>query len=184
MLRAEFLNILRFRLAEVAVGPSSLRNQGAPGVIAAARSFLKGLDLGSFVVPEQSRFLSRLEEATAALQNGLPAGTRHWGAARKALNLFLRDALYCSDLTAHYGLQAIRCWLEVPLDRYVVRGLRRYPSLSGELPRWLGIKYLSPSVSGEYQRIASAVAREENVARVDLDVIFWRAEMLRPTAAL
>jgi hypothetical protein len=182
MLRAKFLDTLRLRLAEIAIGPAALRNQGAPGVIAAARSFLKGLDLRSFVVPEESGFLTNLDGATLSLQQRLPEGTRHWGGARKALNLFLRDALYCTDLAAQFGLQASRNWLEVPLDSYVARGLRGYPHLSGKLPRWIGIKHLTPATNAEYQAAATAVAREEDVARVDLDVIFWRAELLQPAA--
>src|SRR5262249_39672812 len=164
---------LRFRLAEIAVGPSALRKQGAPGVIAAARAFLKCLDLRSFVRPEGSAFLSELDAATVSLQEILPTGARHWGAARKALNLFLRDALYCADLATHYRLEVIRGWLEVPLDRHVALGLRRYPKLSGGLPRWAGIKHLTQQASGEYQEVACAVAQEEGMARVDLDVIFW-----------
>ncbi len=160
MLRADFLDSLRFRLAELAVGPSALRKQGAPGVIAAARSFLKGLDLCSFVVRKESDYLARLNRATESLQKVLPARAQHWGAARKALNLFLRDALYCSDLASHYRLQAIRSWLEVPLDRWVALGLRRYRNLSAGLPRWPGIKHLTPNASSEYQRVATAVARE------------------------
>lgn len=182
MRRDEFLDTLRLRLAEIAIGPSALRNQGAPGVIAAARSFLKGLDLRSFVVHEESSFLAKLDAATLDLQQSLPEGTRHWGGARKALNHFLRDALYCTDLATYYGLQVSRNWLEVPLDSYADRGLRRYPHLGCDLPRWLGIKYLTPGASGEYQCVASAVARAEDVARVDLDVIFWRAELLQPVA--
>jgi hypothetical protein len=183
MLRADFLETLRFRLAEIAVGHSALRNQGAPGVIAAARSFLKGIDLGSFVVPAEADFLARLDEMTVCLQKAFPAGTRHWGGARKALNLFLRDAVYCADLASHHRLHAIRGWLEVPLDRYVAQGLRGYAQLSAGLPRWKGIKYLTQASSGDYQQVASAVAREEGVARVDLDVLFWRAETLRPAVA-
>jgi hypothetical protein len=149
----------------------------------AARTFLKGLDLATFVVAEESRFVERLDEATVALQSSLPSGARHWGAARKALNLFLRDALYCSDLASHYGLQAVRGWLEVPLDRYVAQGLcQRYPDLAKGLPRWTRIKHLTPEASREYQLVASTAARKERLARVDLDVIFWRAEVLRPDA--
>ena len=48
MLQARFLDILRFRVAEIAVGASALRNQGAPGVVSAARTFLKSLDLAFF----------------------------------------------------------------------------------------------------------------------------------------
>jgi hypothetical protein len=183
MLQSEFLDTLKFRLAELAVGPSALRKQGAPGVVAAARSFLKTLDLRSFIDTDDAGFLAELNAATVALQRVFPPEARRWGAARKALNLFLRDAVYCWDLSRQYGLQAIRGRLEVPLDRQVALGLRRYPRLSVRLPRWPGVKYLSPPVSGEYQRVASAVAREERLARVDLDVIFWRAATLRPVTA-
>lgn len=182
MNRTQFLETLRFRVAEVAIGPSSLRNQGAPGVIAAARAFLKGLDLASFSVTEPKLFLPRLDEATCALQKALPPEGRTWGGARKALNLFLRDALYCSDLAAHFRLDAVREWLEVPLDSYVAQGLRGYKPLASNLPRWKGVIHLCPEVSDLYQQVASAVTREELEARVDLDVIFYRAGTLRPVA--
>ncbi len=184
MERSEFIETLRFRLAEVAIGPSALRNQGAPGVIAAARRFLKGLDLGSFVVDDESSFLAKLDAATYGLQKRLPEKAQHWGGARKALNLFLRDALYCSDLADYFKLKLIRNWLEIPLDSYTVRGLRRYRQLEHELPRWTGIKRLTPGASEKYQRAASEMANEKKVARVDLDVIFWRAELLQPNLAV
>lgn len=49
--------------------------------------------MSSFVVRSQPQFLAKLDAETCRLQTVLPAGTRHWGSARKALNLFLRDAL-------------------------------------------------------------------------------------------
>ena len=168
-------------MAESAVGATALRNQGASGVIAAARLFLMGLELRTFALREESHFLDQLDEATVTLQSALPAGARHWGAARKALNLFLRDVVYCSDLASHYRLQVIRTWLEVPLDSYVTRGLHSYPDLSDDLPQWSAIKSLTPQTSDKYQHVASLVARKEGLARVDLDVIFWRADSVRPT---
>jgi hypothetical protein len=184
MLRGEFLESLRFRLAENAVGPTALNNQGALGVIGVARSFLKGLDLGSFVETNAHAFLSRLDKATLSLLKALPVGAQNWGAARIALNLFLRDALYCADVAAQYRLQSIRGFLEIPLDRQADLGLRRYPNLSEGLPRWKGIKHLSAKVSNQYQQVASKVAEVECLARVDLDVIFWRALTLQPAAEL
>jgi hypothetical protein len=179
MLPDRFLESLRLRVAEIAIGPSSLRNQGASLVIASARSFLKCLDLRSFVASKPTAFMARLDQETAALRQSLPAGAQHWGAARKAINLFLRDAVYCSDLATSFGLHKIRDWLEVPLDRSVAKGLRDYPGMGQRLQPWRTIKSLSPEVSSAYQHVASAVAQEEGVARVDLDIIFFRADLLR-----
>jgi hypothetical protein len=46
----------------------------------------------------------------------LPAGAKNWGAARKALNLVLRDILYNQYLQREYGFNRIGKWLELPLD--------------------------------------------------------------------
>jgi hypothetical protein len=182
MLQAEFFDRLRFRLAESSVGDTALRNQGAPRVIAPARLFLKGLELSSFALSQESRFLDRLDAATDTLQRAFPPRCSALGTTRKALNPFLRDVVYYVDVASHYRLEAIRGWLEVPLDSYVARGLRRYPDLSDGLPSWRAIKFLTPQTSEKYQRVASLVARKEGLARVDLDVIFWRADSVRPTA--
>ena len=125
-----------------------------------------------FVTPDETGFLTYLDTTTTRLQEALPAGTRHWGAARKALNIFLRDLLYNSYLAPLYGLVPLRLWLEVPLDKDVAKGLGE---AGVSLPRWLGIKHLSPAMSALYQSAASAVAAERGLARVDLDVFFYRA---------
>jgi len=97
-----FLKVLQARTAQLAIGPSTLRNQGAPKAVANARDFLKELDLGSFKADVPGAFVVWLNEETEKLQNALPHGARNWGTARKALNIFLRDVLYNMYLCDEY----------------------------------------------------------------------------------
>ena len=92
-MKEELLKLLQYRTAEGATGPSALRNQGNRGVLAAARHFLKAIDLFEFSVTSEQKFKSVLDDHTNHLTLSFPEGARHWGAARKALNLFLRDVL-------------------------------------------------------------------------------------------
>jgi hypothetical protein len=87
------IRLLHERTAEVAIGPSTLRNQGAPGVVLAARQFLKELNLDSFRTSTEQQFRARLNTATKRLKDRLPKKARNWGAARKAINIFLRCPL-------------------------------------------------------------------------------------------
>jgi len=61
----------------------------------------------------------------------------------------------------------------VPLDSHVAAGLRAEPE-GKQLVRWPRIKHLGAEVSGQYQGVASAVAKRRGVTRVDLDVFYWR----------
>jgi hypothetical protein len=45
-------------------------------------------------------------------------------AARKALNIFLRDVFYNHYLREEYGFGRLEQWLELPLDMDAARGLR------------------------------------------------------------
>ena len=78
------------------IGPSRLRNHGAKGVIKAAQKYLAAVSLSRFLVQGEASFLGALDGAEEELRLSLPQGAQHWGAARKALNLFLRDR--CHDL--------------------------------------------------------------------------------------
>jgi hypothetical protein len=102
-----------------------------------------------------------------------PPEAKSWGAARKALNLFLRDAVYNHDLSHFYGLSKIRGWLEVPLDEDVGTSLCAEPE-GKNLPKWLKIKTLQLLDSAQFQSIASAVATRKRMRRVDLDIYYWR----------
>jgi hypothetical protein len=171
----EFLSRLQTRTAEAAIGASALRNQGAKGVVKAAREELAKTKLKSFAQFGSGQFLSTLNRTTETVKNALPTGAQNWGAARKAINLFLRDSVYNRDLSEMHGLKKIRRWLEVPLDRDVGSALRNEPE-GKALPLWPGLKKLTPEVSGEFQAVATKVAKRKRVARVDLDVYFWRGK--------
>src|SRR6266487_3891036 len=91
-MKPDLIDRVRYRVAQTAVGPSALRNQGGPNVVQRARRFLGRIDLNTFNVRAEARFRAQLDESTAELQSYLPQGARNWGTARKALSLFLRDA--------------------------------------------------------------------------------------------
>lgn len=171
------MRLLQDRAAEVAVGPSALRNQGSPGVVLAARRFLKSIKLRRFSKDTEVGFQRSLDAATEALRSSLPERARHWGTARKAINLFLRDCLYHSYLSLENELGRLEPWLEIPLDSQVAAGVLE----SGEsgLPRWPGIKHLSPDVSRLYQQAARRIASERGTDRVHLDLEWWRPRRKR-----
>jgi hypothetical protein len=49
----EFTKMIQIMVAIFAVGPSALRSQGAPGVIAAARHYVSNMDLARFSISSQ-----------------------------------------------------------------------------------------------------------------------------------
>jgi hypothetical protein len=164
----------RFRAQ--AIPANAIRNQGAEKVLEAIWNHLERVDLATFVTKDRRAFAHRLREATHRLQRRLPRrATRRWGAARKALNLFLRDCTYDHRLRAHYGLGKIEPWLEVPLDRYAAIALRKEPE-GRCLPPWDSLKRLKPKVSQQYQDVAQDVARRIGILRVHLDLYYWRDE--------
>ncbi len=171
-LSSRALQLLQDRVAEVAVGPSALRNQGSPGVVTEARRFLKSIKLSRFSTKSESGFQRSLDAATEVLKRRLPERARHWGTARKAINLFLRDCLYHSYLSLENRLGRLEPWLEIPLDSQVAAGVLGNGQTS--LPRWPGIKHLTPEVSQLYQQAARQIASERGVHRVHLDLEWWR----------
>jgi hypothetical protein len=169
----QFIKFLQYRTAEVAIGPSTLRNQGNKGVVAAARNYLKTIDLFKFSVTTERRFKSVLDTHTNKLKISFPKGARHWGTARKALNLFLRDVLYNRYLSRHFGFRQIENLLEIPLDKDAAKGIRKCYKTK-KLPSWEGIKDLTPQTSKAYQDAATCIASACKIGRVHLDVLYWR----------
>lgn len=168
---------LKVRTALLAIGRSTLRSQGAPGMVAVARRFLRNVDLKSFSVDTREQFISILNKQTELLASQFPAGgSGNWGAARKSLNIFLRDVFYCRPLCEHYKLALLEPWLEVPLDSNVHKGLLNDAAIV--IKPWPGVKALTPKVSSQLQNTASAVAECLGVARVHLDVRYWRKTAL------
>jgi hypothetical protein len=176
--QCDFLHTVQSYIAVQAIGPSSLRNQGSPGVIRAAREFLSELPLSYFPTGGEREFSLHLDEQTDRLLRRLPKNAQNWGAARKALNLFLRDALYNQYLASEFNLHAIEPWLEIPLDRAVARGLRGLWKKEGgeELPDWPGLKKLTPSISSRFQSFANNAVKNRGYARVHLDIYLWLEE--------
>jgi hypothetical protein len=155
-----------------AIGPSALRNQGATGVIKATREYLSQMDLKKFQVSSLDRFQCVLDSETAALVRSFPKSARNWGAARKALNLFLRDSLYNRYLSECFHLSELESWLEIPLDSIIAGALKK-KSTRGELPPWKGLKNLKPENSLKFQDFASIQAKSIGIARVHLDMYLW-----------
>lgn len=173
------INLLVDKIAESSIGRSTLRGQGAPGVNLAARNFLKKIKLNDFSLAKtQSDFKINLDAYTKKLQRKFPENARNWGAARKAINLFLRSIVYNRHTCKFFKLSHIEKWLEVPLDSYVAKGLR-LTNAGRELPRWKSIKSLEPDVSSEYQNVAKRVAKQLDIKRIHLDIYLWRDRGLK-----
>lgn len=167
--RRKFAKLIQVRAARVAVGPSTVRGQG-PGVVDAARHFLRSLKLAQFGTRSAPRFKRELDLATKRLMQRLPRRGRKWGVARKVLNIFLRDALYTWCLRDEYHLERAEPLMEVPLDRITAKRLRKKDK---KLPRWHGVRHLTPEDSALYQQRASDFAKKKGYARVHLDAEFW-----------
>ncbi len=159
------------KVATTAIGPSALRGQGA-GVLGASQQFLATRSLARIPKSNEIRFRGWLDRQTDDLLDVLPINGRPWGAARKAINLFLRDVLYNQYLSRRFAFGQIERWLEVPLDSAVAHGLKKEAG-RGALPRWPGLKHLNDITSNEFQKFASAHAHTLGIERVHLDMYLW-----------
>jgi len=166
-----FIPTMQQKVSVSAIGPSALRGQGK-GVLKASQKFLTSLSLDRVPASGEAQFRVWLDWQTELLLDKLPIKGRPWGAARKAINLFLRDALYNQYLCARFNLGRIEPWLEIPLDGVVARELKREAGRGG-LPRWRGLKYLKADESARFQAFASERARELGIERVHLDMYLW-----------
>jgi len=165
--------VIQSFVAAESVGPSTLRGQGAKGMIRTSREYLSVLDLGRFSTTNSRVFAKELDQATEELCTSYPRGGRHWGSARKPLNIFLRNAFYNQFLCDHIGLRKSARFFEVPLDS-IVAGQIRLLDKCGTLPRWPGVKNLDARTSAEYQAFLGRLARHHHLHRVHLDVFLWQ----------
>lgn len=171
----QFYQDMQRYIAVTTVGPSALRNQGSKGVIKAAQNYLALIDLASFRTKDEQIFLTILEARTGELKEAFPRGAQNWGAARKALNLFLRDICYNRFLCERYGLSDSEEWMEIPLDSLVATALKR-KGKRDELPHWPGINRLTSEISASFQAFARQVATQQGISRVHLDMRLWTTE--------
>jgi hypothetical protein len=167
----DFLKIVQEKVAVSAIGPSALRGQGK-GVLSAAQKVLKSIHLSELPRSSRDDFVKWLDDQTALILDAMPIKNEPWGAARKAINLFLRDTLYNRYLCERFKIHEVEEWLEIPLDSAVAKGLKRKAGHGG-LPVWPRLKHLRKGVSEIYQDYAAIIAKEHGVARVHLDIIYW-----------
>lgn len=83
--------------------------------------------------------------------------------------------VYNRFLCDEFKLTRIEPWLELPLDSHVAKGLKR-ESGGATLPRWKTVIGLDAKTNRLYQEFASGVAKSKGVARIHLDLYYWRGE--------
>ena len=176
------------RVANISIGPSTLRNQGPQGTIKAAREFIYTLDLKKLRSITEDDFVVWLNDRTDEMSNRFPGEARgNWGAARKAMNVFLENAFYDRLLSEKYNLQNLYKILEIPLDSKVVRELRKDshdPTISCTWDKWdmldkkqFTIIGLKSGDSAIYQECAAEVAKQKyHKSRIFLDLYYWGAK--------
>lgn len=171
MNQREFLLAIQSRVARVSVGASTVRGRGHGGSVSAARRYLRQVKLNKFGA-NPAEFRAALEKETSGLLKALPKNARHWGIARKLLNIFLRDCLYTTYLEEAYRLRSTQHEYELPLDSITALHLKRAAG-RGSLPRWQGVKHVTAATSTTFQAAAKAVAVKKGIARVHLDAVWW-----------
>lgn len=171
-MRDDFLPAVQWHVARLSIIASAARNQGAPGVVSAARCFVADLPLHPFGTKLEPAFVNALEGSTEQLRRALPRGAKRWGVARKLLNIFLRNALYNHYLNQAYSLDQAEPWFEVPLDSIVAKELRRLLG-STPLTKWRGVQHVTPTVSRQYQQAIRQLAADKGIAPIHLDTYWW-----------
>lgn len=179
MINDELLEKVRWHTAQTSVGPSTLRT--VTGTVAAARKGLFLLQLDRLAgASDADAFARELNFHTRRIRGRLPSGARRWGSARKVLNIYLRGVLYNAYLSRAYAFERVEEWLELPLDSYTVKWLRKdYGELcDGTLPHFPGVAAADFRVYAAYQDAADEVAAEMygGISRVHLDVYYWRSD--------
>lgn len=184
MTKTQFEKKLYRRIAQVSIGASAIRNQGGAGLIEILRNYFEHeINPSTFfkVLPKKKPYKDYLDYHTNEILKRFPNGAKSWGGARKGLNLFLRDLVYNGYFANKYNvpteysdLNLFLKYLEVPLDKEVALGIIQ--DSENVIPRWTNIKNLLPKISELYQQEAQIIANQKGTARVNLDLIYWRAE--------
>lgn len=154
------------------VGASTVRGLQTKGVVTSARNALGQIDLKHYGKATSKSFPIMLDKDTEVVRLRLVKGAQYWGVARKVLNIFLRGSLYNTYLNEHYGLSRVEELFEIPLDSVSANGLSANSS-SVHIPKWMGVKYVTPTVNQHYQQLATKLAADRQTLRVHLDAIFW-----------
>jgi len=170
------------RVANTSIGASTLRGQGGSGLVETAREFLlEKIDLERLSEMPSSQFSRWLDEKTESLMREFQRKCgveNNWGAARKAINIFLENAFYDRFLAAEYDLDKLEDILEIPLDSNVVSKLCDQSNKFKKFKQFK-IKTLKPDDSRELQERAKEIAKHERTSRIYLDLKYWRAKKQR-----
>lgn len=84
----DFYKVMQRKVAITAVGPSALRGQGR-GVLGASQELLAHINLATVPNRSDTDYNHWLDEMTDRLLKSYDLIHQPWGAARKALNLFM-----------------------------------------------------------------------------------------------
>ena len=171
----ELITWMQKRAANGAVGASTIRGMAPAGTAKVIKDYLRGMDIKFVKARTESDFEKNLDVITDGLLKALPHGSKHWGMARKCVNIFLRNCLYNRYLCSHYKLEPLEEWLEIPLDSHVGKGLIAHAE-KGSLPKWEKVIALTREQSNQYQQAARDLAKKKRVCRVHLDDWLYRGE--------
>jgi hypothetical protein len=167
--KKKFISDMQKFTAISAIGASALRGQKS-GTISKVRNYLGIMNLSKLCrLQSEQRYKAWLDLHAQRLVNNHRV---RWGAARKALNLFLRDCLYNKYLSTQFDLEHVERWMEIPLDSIIAKELKKNAG-RGMLPPWPGLKKLKQADSERFQRHATEMASEVKMDRVHLDVSLW-----------
>ncbi|RKQ64137.1 hypothetical protein, partial [Oceanibaculum indicum] len=115
---------------------------------------------------------------TTKLMASFPEGARNnYGAARKALNIYLFACARDHVARSRYRLDRIELALELPIDKDAITYLKRKTQSKASritLRGFRSIKDLRKNQHAEIQAIASEVAARKSVMRCELDFLAWR----------
>ena len=172
------LKLVQHYVANIAIGASTLRNQGAKKVVGTARTFLASVDLMPLKSKAPSQYGIWLDDRTFELEAEFedllpkPNPSKKWGPARKALNIFLCHAFLNRYLCETYALDRLGDVMETPLDMVAATELRKWDK-KGRLKRWKTVSGLNAGESKVYQEVATDCAKEHEIPRACLDVVLW-----------
>ncbi len=162
------------RIANISVGPSTLRGQPR-GTIKTAREFFMVFNFEAFKdCSSEEEFLKKLDEQTELLRNKLPS--QSWGISRKALNLFLFQSAHDIYLCEKNNLRRLIPFFEVVLDNPNAKIILTIAEKEGVSLIWRNIKSLNKEENKLIQEFAKRIASERNYERCYLDLDFWRGD--------
>jgi hypothetical protein len=169
-----FLDLVRRRVANVAIGASTARNMGPKGTVRLVRAALYSDVKLQGLASRPIQFPDYLNQITYSI--GDKAGVE-WGPARKFVNIYLRDAFYNFYLREEYRLQELESVFELPLDSHVAQQLMEASEGKDQKLRWKNVTRLTPEENKTFQEVADRVAARKKTKRVHLDLKYWRKEV-------